>query len=412
MGYIRMKRSLGCWLLVVSCACSPSLAAAAAPELKVERVVMLMRHGIRPPTKLQPIATKYSPLPWPKWPVDPGKLTPRGAKGVELIAASDRAYFISVGLLPATGCPASGQVTIRASHVPRAFKTARAWTNGLAPGCPMRIEHPAPKAPDPLFHILDPQPAWFDGHRAYEAALAQPPPGGLPTKVRKLAPEVRRIGAILGCAPPQCGLETDPTKLVERPHGRPKLDGPLDAASTAGESFLMEYAEGMPMSDVGWGRATREEIERLLAFNTIKFKYEDRPTFIARAAAGPLAKAILQALSSPTASPITLLAGHDTNIADLGGLLDMHWRVRSYSRDAIPPGSAIGFELLSNGRGKRFVRAFYRSQTMDQLRNLEPLSADNPPYRNYLDIPGCGRADQPRGCDLANFTRMMEGRLQ
>ncbi len=406
------NRSLSRWQFIASCAFLLPSAAAGATPLKIERVVMLMRHGIRPPTKLQPVPAKYSPLPWPKWPVGPGLLTPRGAEGIGLIAAADRAYFISAGLLPSKICPAAGQVVIRSSHVPRAIATAKAWSRSLLPSCKLDVEHAGKAAPDPLFHILDDQPAWFDGHRAYEAALAQPPRGGPPAQAKELGGDVRRIGTILGCDPPACGLETDPTKLVERPHGRPDFSGPLDVASTASKSFLLEYLEGMPIGDVGWGRASRAEIERLLVFNSVKFKYVDRTPFIAKAAAGPLARAILGALSATDGSRITLFAGHDTNIADLGGLFGMHWHVASYPADAVPPGSAIGFELLSNGTGRHFVRAFYRSQTMDQLRNLEPLGAGNQPYRQYLEIPGCGSARQALSCDLPTFTRFVQARLR
>lgn len=413
-----MKRSFRGWQLIASCACflAPTVAPAGAPvlgpELKLERVVMLMRHGIRPPTKAQPIPLIYSPMAWPAWSVGPGLLTQRGARGIGLLAAADRDYFIDAGLLPASGCPARGQVTVRASKVPRAIATAKAWSEGLLPGCVLRVRHPAKGAPDRLFHILEQQPAWFDGQRAYANALAQAPNGGLAAQANELAPQMRRLGAILGCAPPACALEKEPTTLVERPHDRPGFHGPLDAASTATESFLLEYVEGMPMSEVGWGRVTREEVERLLIFNSTKFKYVDRPPFIAKAAAGPLARAISNALSGATGSRITLLAGHDTNIADLGGLLGLHWQAASYPADTVPPGSALGFELYSDGRGRKIVRAFFRSQTMDQLRNLEPLGSANRPYREYVPIPACGSAEDALGCDLATFTKTVEAKLQ
>ncbi|MGH6659377.1 MAG: histidine-type phosphatase, partial [Sphingomicrobium sp.] len=370
-----MKR----WLrgLFASCACflAPTPALAEKPELELERVVMLMRHGIRPPTKAQPIPVTYSPMAWPAWSVAPGLLTGRGAKGVGLLATADRDYFIAAGLLPASGCPAPGQVTVRASKVPRAIDTAKAWSESLLPGCVLTVRHPAKDAPDRLFHILETEPAWFDGQMAYKDALAQAPKGGLAALASELAPLMRRLGAILGCAPPACALEKDSTTLVQRPHDRPGFKGPLDAASTASESFLLEYVEGKPMSEVGWGRATRDEIERLLVFNSIKFNFVDRPAYIAKGAAGPLARVILQALSAAAGSRITLLAGHDTNIADLGGLLGIHWQAASYPADAVPPGSALGFELYSDGKGRKIVRAFFRSQTMDQLRNLEPLGS-------------------------------------
>ncbi|HEU5481953.1 MAG TPA: histidine-type phosphatase, partial [Sphingomicrobium sp.] len=267
-------------------------------------------------------------------------------------------------------------------------------------------------APDPLFHVLDDRPAWFDGPRAYAEALAQAPDGGLAAQAKELAPEIKRLETVLGCAPPACDLETEASTLVERPHDRPEYHGALNTGSTASESLLLEYVEGMPMSEVGWGRATRADIERLLVLNTTKYKYVDWPHYIAKSAAGALAKAMLEALTAPEGSRITLFAGHDTNLAQLGGLLGLHWKAQSYPADNVPPGSAIGFELLSNRDGRRFVRAFFRSQTMDQLRRLEALSAANPPYREDVQIPGCGSARDAISCDLPTFTKVVEARLQ
>jgi 4-phytase/acid phosphatase len=409
-----MKRSRRARQLIAACACLLwfSGAATAAPDYTVERVVMLMRHGIRPPIDVQPISVKYSKMAWPAWSVGPGLLTPHGAKGIARLAAADRSYFIDVGLLRAAGCPAPGQVAVRASAVPRAVETAEAWSKALLPGCPLTVQHPAPGAPDSLFHILDDQPPWFDGQRAYEDALSQAPKGGLAGQAKALAAQMRGMGTALGCTRPRCGLETESSTLIEQPHDRPKFHGPLDAASTASETFLLEYLEGKPMAEVGWARVSRDEIERLLIFNVVKFRYVDRPPYIAKAAAGPLARAILEVLRAAGGPRITLLAGHDTNIADLGGLLGLHWRAASYLPDDIPPGSALGFELLSDGKGRQFVRAFFRSQTMDQLRNLEPLSAANPPYREYLHIPGCGRSRDAVACDLPTFAALIEAKLR
>ena len=384
----------------------------AASELKLERVAMLMRHGIRPPTKLQPIPVQYSPRTWPQWSVGPGLLTPHGAKGAALLAAADRDHFVQRGLLPASTCPATGQVAISASKVPRAIATAEAWASGFAPGCGLTVSYPTKSQPDALFHPLQDQPAWFDGRRAYRDALARAPKGGVMAEARRLARPMRRLELTLGCVPPACDLEHQLSSLAERPHDRPSLHGPLDIAATASETFLLEYLENMPMAAVGWGRVSSAEIERLLVFTAVKFHYEDRPPVIARATAGPLARAIVGALSATNGPSITLLAGHDTNIADLGGLLDLHWRVPGYPRDTVPPGSALGFELLSDSGDKKYIRAFFRSQSMQQLRNLESLGAANPPYRFHIDIPGCGRAADTRSCDLEAFRKLVDAKLQ
>ena len=161
-------------------------AQAATPEPRVERVVMLMRHGIRPPTKAQPIPKEFSSFEWPRWTVEPGLLTKRGAQGIALLATSDRSRFINQGLLPDAGCPGEGRVVVRASNKPRAIETAEIWTEALAPGCPITVQHPGDGGPDPLFHGLDGGPEAFDARRAYTQELNGLPRGGLGAEATRL----------------------------------------------------------------------------------------------------------------------------------------------------------------------------------------------------------------------------------
>lgn len=379
--------------------------AADAESLKLEKVVMLMRHGIRPPTKAAVVPPGYSAETWPDWPVDFGLLTPRGAAGVKLLGESDRAYFGSRGLFPG-GCPASGTIVLKASYKERTINTAQSWAEGFMPGCTATVSHPAGSDDDAIFHGLDGGPASFDGKRAYDAALAQAPEGGLAAETERHRGELTLLARILDCAVPACPLVAEPSRLVAQPHDRPDLEGPLDVGSTASQTLLLEYLEGKPMQEVGWGRVTRAEIEQLLRFHPLKFRYANRPGYIAAAAAAPIVNEIVEALGEKSPARLTLLAGHDTNVADLGGFFDLHWQVPSYPADEVPPGSALGFELVSNVRGDRYVRAFYRAQTMDQLRNLEPLGPEDALFRRYLPIPGCGNSVEATACSWSAFTRL------
>lgn len=374
---------------------------------KLERVVMLMRHGIRPPTKAEPVPKGYTNETWPRWGVDYGLLTERGAAGVKLLGTADRARFDAAGLTTG-GCP---RVTLIASGKQRAIRTAESWATGFMPGCTVTVTHPGDKDPDPIFHGFDDAPATFDGQRAYREALALAPRGGIVAETRAFLPELTLLAQVLGCALPQCPMLTAPNTLVALPHDRADLQGPLDVGSTASQTFLLEYLEGMPMKDVGWGRVTRPQIEQLLRFHPLKFKYANRPDYTARKAGAPLATEIVHALTAPGGTPITLLAGHDTNIADLGGFLRVHWAVPSYPADDIPPGSALGFELLRGTNGVGYIRAFYRAQTMDQLRELRPLTGKDAPFRQYLPIPGCGNATAATACPLATFEALVKQRL-
>lgn len=403
-----MKFALPALLLAAAFSTAVPARAAPAADFELERVVMLMRHGIRPPTK----APKLSPVNpndrWPEWSVDYGLLTGRGAAGVNLLGKSDRDYYSARGLF-GPGCPAAGSVRLEASAKPRTVSTAQSWAQGFMPACPANIAHPPEGGPDPIFHPLDAHPASFDGERAYREALANAPPGGIPAEEAAFQDDLALLAKVLGCSQP-CPLLTERSSLVAEDHDRPGLDGPLDLASTASQTLLMEYLEGMPMKDVGWGRVTRAEIEQLLQFHPLKFKYANRTDYVARYAAAPLAREFASALSSPGAARLTLLAGHDTNVADVGGFFKLHWQVPGYPADDVPPGSALGFELLRAPSGTQYVRAFYRAQTMDQLRDQQPLVGDIQPFRTYLPIPDCGNSPAAQACTLERFLDLVKSR--
>ena len=410
-------------LLLLGIAAGPApLQAQAQPDaddLRLERVVFLMRHGIRPPTKDPAREENYASDPWPRWPVDYGLLTPRGAAGIGLLGAADRTDYVRRGLLPASGCLPVGAIAAEASAKQRAIRTGEAYVGALLPGCTISVAHPAREGPeDAIFHPLDSGPADFDGAEALRQTQALLPAGGIAAEAAAHRPEIDLLSRVLGCtgdtAATACTLPNQPSALEGNPHDRPDLRGPLAIGSTISQTFLLEYLEGMPMAEVGWGRVTRDEIERLLVFHPVKFRYENGAPLVARRAAGPLATRMLAALTAGGAGArFTLFFGHDTNIADLGSLLGLSWQVPSYPRDDIPPGGALGFELLAGANGHHYVRAFFRAQTMDQLRNQEGLDPTAPGYRAWLSIPGCedGGGANPAPCPLERFESLVRARL-
>ena len=383
--------------------------APAADALELERVVMLMRHGVRPPTKAPVTPKGTNDRPWPQWSVDYGELTPHGSDAVRLLGSWDRSNWVVRGLLPAHGCPAATDVAVAASAKSRTQATAQALVEGLAPGCHIDVAFPADKHDDVEFHPLETAAMPIDADEALRAVQALAPEGGMQAEVRARAPLFALLNKAMGCEPSSddvaaCDLSRMPAGLVRNEDDRPDVGDPFGIASTASQTFLLEYLEGMPMQDVAWGRLSRDEIGTLLEFHAIKFHYEGRAPYVAARAASPLASRMLKAMED--GPKLTVLVGHDTNIADLGGLLDLHWQVPGYPRDDPPPGGAIGFELLSNASGQRFVRAFYRSQTMDQVRELQPLDATNAPSYEYLVIPGCAGS-----CPMADFERIVRSKL-
>ncbi|KRG70436.1 hypothetical protein ABB29_06705 [Pseudoxanthomonas dokdonensis] len=385
-------------------------AAGNTSPLRLERSVMLMRHGVRPPTKAKVAPANMHDKPWPTWSVDYGELTPHGYAAVRLLGQWDRGYWAQRGLLPATGCPATGDVEIAASSKSRTQDTARALVEGMLPGCSIELRFPASADDDVDFHPFGAAAGAMaiDADEAMRAVAALEPPGGLQAEVKANARRFALLNTALGCSETRkasgCDLARMPTGLVRNEGDRPDVGDPFGLASTISQTFLLEYLEGMPMEDVAWGRLSREQIAELLEFHSLKFYYEGRAPYVAARAASPLASRMLDALLQ--GPRLTVLVGHDTNIADLGGFLDLHWQVTGYPRDDPPPAGALGFEVLADQSGRRYVRAFYRAQTMDQVRELQPLSQTNAPALEFLPIPGCATP-----CPLSDFEAMVRAKL-
>lgn len=386
--------------------------AAPAPNapagLKVDRVVLLMRHGIRPPTKAQPMPHGVTAEAWPSWPVAPGWLTPHGAAAVVAVAGADRAIFVASGLMPATACPT--RVALLADSDQRTIATAQSYAKGLAPGCAIAIQHRAQDEADPLFNQIADGHAPLDPARAAAAVDAAVGPGGIAAVERNVTPLLARLDRILyGAAKTECGVMREPSTLTPATATtRPKLGGALDRASTAAQILLLEYAEGKPVAEIGWGRATAADVTALGAFHALEFRLLARPPYIAARNMAGLSPRIVGWLSddAPTAPTIAMIAGHDTQVANLAGLLDLHWRVPGIAVDDPVPGGAIVLERLSDASGQHYVRAVYRAQSLAELRAGTARAS----YRAVLPIAGCTARGVVGLCTLAAFSAKLAGR--
>lgn len=395
----------GRWM--IAAAAMLGLAAAAAPArppadmLVVDRVVMLMRHGVRPPTKDPAMPAKYAAGAWPAWPVRPGWLTPHGAQAVAALAAADRAFYTRAELF-ARGCP---DAAIIADSDQRTIATAEAYAGSLAPGCTVAIDHKPQGEDDARFAAIEQGLGTIDAQAA-NAAMAQAiGPGGIGAVEARTRPLLDRLDAILCAKAPACGVGGEKSAVAPAgPGNRPKLTGALDRASTAAQILLLEYADGKPMREVGWDRATAADVTALSEFHAIEFAILARPKPIAAANLAGLTPPILRAMAGE-GPKLLMISGHDTNVANLGGMLGLHWRVPGFAADDPAPGGAVILERLKDRRGNAYVRAYYRAQTLDQLR-----AGAAPGYRRVLPIAGCNARGVVGLCTLAQFQAVMAGK--
>lgn len=166
------------------------------------------------------------------------------------------------------------------------------------------------------------------------------------------------------------------------------LTGAVSLASMLTEIFLLQQAQGMP--EPGWGRITdSHQWNTLLSLHNAQFYLLQRTPEVARSRATPLLDLIMAALtphpSQKQAYGVTLptsvlfIAGHDTNLANLGGALELNWTLPGQP-DNTPPGGELVFERWRRlSDNSQWIQVSLVFQTLQQMRDKTPLSLNTPP---------------------------------
>jgi 4-phytase/acid phosphatase len=394
------------------------------PEEHLRMVVILSRHGVRSPTWTQERLDSYSALPWPKWSVPPGNLTERGYRLIKQFASFDRTSLGATGLVSTQGCNDAAQAYVWADTDQRTVASGKAFAEGFFPGCPPQVHGLPNGEKDPLFH---PSANRVNAVGADKGLVQLTERVSLPTDSHQgeLIQQMQHV--LLGCAPRvACSPARPPsTPLLGVPsaavHGTGdhmvNLQGPLAEASSFAEDLLLEYADGMPMDQVGWGNVDEPQLRSFLALHSDYFELMHRTPALAKAEASNMLLHITHTLEQtverknvsdaigPQGMKIVMIAGHDTNIAGVAALLGVHWTLDGRNDDT-PPGTELAFELWQDDHGTYSVRVTVAMQTLHQLREMQELTPEVPPARSTLNLPGCN-AHESR-CGWESFRTMTD----
>ena len=402
---------------------SPSPSSSPSPSTpktadRLERVVIVMRHGVRSAMSSPAELGRYSRYAWPAFAVPPGHLTARGATLVTMLGGWYRAEYRHAGLLGDGDC----SVYYWANLTQRTEATAQALSDGLTPGCKARVHHAA-AAPDPLFDAPLTPLAPLDPNRMLAAMSARVGGDLAAWDARQAADRDRFEALLLQCRDIPCtGRERARVKrrLGDTPivmgignDGRPAVSSPSLQVAGIAESLVMAYADGLAFPH--WRGIDAKTIGRALIVHGAGIDLRTRTPEVGRQTSSYLAMRVLATLQrgarmTALADPIgesekvVVVSGHDGTVTMLAGLLGLDWKLDDYGAGEAAPGGALVFEVWRlASTGEPAIRVRYVAQGLDQMRNLVPLTAGSPPQSVVVRIPSCG--DPGQLCPLADFAR-------
>ena len=390
--------------------------AAAAPVL--ERVVMVSRHGVRSPIKTVDALNALTKRGWAAWPVAAGEMTDHGAKDLAIMADDLRATYAAKGVLPASGCPAPGALEVWAdARDHRTRQSGDIWADRLAPGCKV-VSRFKDGGDDALFDsgksnacpigLLTRAGALIAATRDTNGTLLTPADRhALQTLQGILAPDACNKLTLGICMVP----ETDASSATSV--------ADLSLGATIAEGLYLEYEQGFPPAEVGWGKAASPEtIATVMPVHEHGIDILRRTPQMAARRGAVLARTIVALLhgkplppDAPKLAPdakVVMLAGHDSNLLYLAGILGLDWRLPDQP-SVTAPDTTMAFELWHDpATDKRTVKVVIYAQTLGQLRDATPLDAEHRPDVVPVVPEVCGKDGD---CALASFGAGVEQRL-
>ncbi len=409
----------------------------------LKQILIFGRHSIRSGTNTQATLDQFSVDPYPPFTGVPvGYLTPNGQEAARLMGAYFNAYLTHEGLLTGNTSTDLPKLYFRANSIQRSNVTASFFGAGLIPGATVPVHSYTLGTPDPVFDPIKTKVATADPDRAQAeilgffqnaAALTSAYRGELALVSSVLYPPgtqpINPPGTLppLPPAPPGPQGSYDPTTIafaltvndpIKGTGGAFYLGG-LSFTTTATDSFMMQYADGFDPSDVAWGRLTPDTLSQETRLTVLEIGIQMRLPYIDQVQSSNAANHILRSMNQVVSgsnsrgafgtskSRIVAVISSDYYVAGMAGLLGVHWTLPGYQQDYCSPGGMMVFELRHSRSMGNFVRVFYTSQTLEQLRSLTSLSLTEPPATMQLAIPGASISSTNLDVKWSTFKKLL-----
>ena len=360
---------------------------------QLQQVLMMSRHNLRAPLANNgSVLEQSTPNKWPEWDVPGGQLTTKGGVLEVYMGHYMREWLAEQGMVKSGECPPPD--TAYANSLQRTVATAQFFITGAFPGCDIPVHHQEKMGTmDPTFNpvITDDSAAFSE--QAVAAMEKELSKLQLTDSYQLLEKIVNYKDSPACKEKQQCSLVDGKNTFSAKYQQEPGVSGPLKVGNSLVDAFTLQYYEGFPMDQVAWGEIKSDQQWKVLS--KLKNGYQDSlftSPEVARNVAKPLVSYIDKALvTDRTSAPkITVLVGHDSNIASLLTALDFKPYQLHDQNERTPIGGKIVFQRWHDNKANRdLMKIEYVYQSAEQLRNADALTLQAPAQRVTLELSGC-----------------------
>ncbi|WP_374255683.1 bifunctional glucose-1-phosphatase/inositol phosphatase [Yokenella regensburgei] len=384
---------------------------------QLQQVLMMSRHNLRAPLANNgSVLEQSTPNQWPEWDVPGGQLTTKGGVLEVYMGHYLREWLAAQGMVTTGECPPASDVYVYANSLQRTVATAQFFTTGAFPGCDVPVHHQEKMGTmDPTFNPVITNDTAAFRETAVKAMENERQKMHLADSY-KLLEQMTRFSDSPSCKEKKvCSLADGKDTFSADYQKEPGVDGPLKVGNSLVDAFTLQYYEGFPQDKVAWGEIKSEKQWRVLS--ELKNGYQDSlftSPEVARNVAAPLVKYIDNVLvgDAGKSAKITVLVGHDSNIASLLRALDFNDYQLPNQYERTPIGGKILFQRWHDSNANRdLMKIEYVYQSTNQLRNADVLSLQAPPQRVTLSLKGCP-VDANGFCPMDKFNEVMAQSLK
>ena len=386
-------------------------------DYQLDQVLVMSRHNLRAPLANNgSVLAQSTPKAWPAWDTPGGLLTTKGGVLEVYMGHYFNAWLKQTGVLPQEGCPTAGSVYVYANSLQRTVATAQLFTKGAFPGCDVSVHHQDKMGEmDPTFNPIITDNSEAFNQQALGAMNAELASLKLDASYKQLEKIIDYKDSSACKTDKHCDLTKEASKMSAVPGKEPGVAGPLRVGNSLVDAFMLQYYEGFPMKDVAWGKITTPQQWKQLA--QLKDGYQDSlftSPVVAQNVAKPLLTYINGALigeRNPDSPKVTVLVGHDSNIASLLSAMEFKPYQLPHQYEKTPIGGKLVFQRWHDKKNDRdLLKIEYVYQSTDQLRNATPLTLKTPPQRVTMALKGCP-IDKQGYCAWSDFEKTMKGIL-